>query len=258
MIALGLLIAAVMGTLGLWQAARATQVGEAAIAARASSTPVSLLQFVNEDGTVGDVYGRPVTASGTYLPAQQLLVPTDAGHARVLTALKLDDGRVVPVVRGVAPLDAVPQAPRGVQHVTGIFLPGEAEASAPGAAGMIGSIRTPLIAQYWPQRVTPGFITLDAAASAAQGLAAASVTLPSGDKSLQNGSYAIQWWVFAGFALAMAGVFARQIGIKERERQEAALVGTRPEGDTDVQAAVSGAGTVDAASERASATREDG
>lgn len=257
MIALGLLLAALMGVLGMWQASRATQVGEAGIAARASAAPVPLLQFVNDDGTVGDVYGRPVTASGTYLANQQLLVPTDQTHARVLTALKLDDGRVVPVVRGVAPLNAIPNAPAGIQQVTGIFLPGEAEAASPGGSSMIGSIRTPLIAQYWPQRVTPGFITVDAAASAAQGLAPAQVTLPSGDKSLQNGSYAIQWWVFAGFALVMAGVFARQIGVRERERREAALMGLRPGAEDDV-APTDGAGTVDATPEQASVTREDG
>jgi hypothetical protein len=63
---------------------------------------------------------------------------------------------------------------------------------------------------------------LDAAGSSAQGLAAASVTLPQGEKSLQNGSYALQWWLFAAFALGMGLKLAHSAGEKERRELEAA------------------------------------
>ena len=47
--------------------------------------------------------------------------------------------------------------------------------------------------------------------------------LPSGEGSLQNSGYALQWWVFAAFGLGMSIRFAHGLGVRERRRQEAAL-----------------------------------
>lgn len=221
-VALGLVLAAIMGTLGMWQAQRSIESGDAGIAARASLPPVALLDHVHPDGTFDDIYGKPVTVTGTYLPGQQVLVPASDGSYRVLTALQVSDGRVVPVVRGVTSnRDAVPAAPGGVRTETGLFLPGEADESTPIGEGELASVRMPLLAQRWPQQLTPGFVTLDAAGAASQGLAAASVTLPHGEKSLQNGSYALQWWLFSAFALGMGVKLAHGVGEKERRRLEA-------------------------------------
>lgn len=243
---LGLVVAGVMATLGLWQMQRSMASGDAGIAARAAEPPSALLDNVHDDGTFGDVYGKQVFVSGTYLPEQQLAVPATDGTVRVLTALLLPDGRVVPVVRGLAPATGVlPAPPSGTQKASGIFLPGEGEDEASGA-GELTSIRMPLLAQKWPQQLTPGFVTLDAARAAAQGLAPAAVTLPHGERSLQNGSYAIQWWLFAAFALGMGLKLAHGLG--ERERR---LV----EDEARARHAGSGA-TVDAAAEPV-APRED-
>ncbi len=217
MLGVGVVAAVVMSMLGLWQAQRSSQVGDGAIAARASEAPVPLLEWIHPDGTVADIYGKPVTVTGTYLPAEQLLVRSEDGTVRVLTALQVSDGRVVPVVRGTLSASATPPPPpSGPRTETGLFLPGEADDARPVGAGELASVRTPLIAQHWPQQVTPGFVTLDAAGASAQGLGAAAVTLPHGDKSLQNGSYAIQWWIFAAFALLMSWRLAH--GFAERDR----------------------------------------
>jgi len=212
-VAAGVAVAAVMCVLGLWQMQRSIDSGDAGIAARAALAPVPLLEHVRPDGTFDDIYGKPVTVTGTYLPGQEVLVVGSDGTVRVLSALRVADGRAVPVVRGVASSrDAVPPAPSGERTETGLFLPGEGDAAAPAASGELASVRMPLLAQVWTEQLTPGFVTLDAAGSAAQGLGAASVTLPHGEKSLQNGSYAIQWWIFAACALGVGLKLAHGAG----------------------------------------------
>ena len=67
----GVVAAVVMTWLGLWQLQVFTDQGNASAQARAQQAPVPLLDFVAADGTVGDIYGKPVTVSGRYLPGEQ-------------------------------------------------------------------------------------------------------------------------------------------------------------------------------------------
>ena len=69
--------------------------GNASAQARAQQAPVPLLDFVSTDGTVGDIYGKPTSVAGHYLPDQQERVLGADGVVRVLSALQLADGRVV-------------------------------------------------------------------------------------------------------------------------------------------------------------------
>ncbi|MBD4656144.1 SURF1 family protein, partial [Xanthomonas citri pv. citri] len=46
----------------------------------------------------------------------------------------------------------------------------------------------------------------------AQGLAPAQPVLPKGDGGERNRGYALQWWVFAIFTVAMSLAFARAAG----------------------------------------------
>ena len=204
----GVAIAITMLGLGLWQMRAFESKEESSAQARAELAPVPLLENVNPDGTVGDVYGRQVEVTGEYLPGQEVLITAPDGSARVLTALQVPDGRVLPVVRGLAPTGGQPPAPpSGVALVTGVFLPSE-----PGTQTPLGSVRLPALAQQWPQHLLPGFVTLTADAAREQGLEPAAVTLPTGEGSWQNYGYALQWWVFAAFALFMTGRFVRAIG----------------------------------------------
>lgn len=213
-VGIGLVAAAVMVWLGLWQLQVFTDQGNASVQARAQQPPVPLLDHVAADGTVGDINGKPVTAAGRYLPGQQQRVLGADGAVRVLSALQLPDGRVLPVVRGAIDAGAeAPPVPAGQASVTGLFLPSEPGTEHPLAAGyQLGSVRLPQLAQLWPQPLIPGFVTLDAAASAAEGLQPAAVTLPSGEGSWRNSGYALQWWVFALFALGMAIRIAQSLG----------------------------------------------
>lgn len=214
----GLVVTLVLLWLGLWQMQVFRDREDANAATRASQPPVALLDYVAGDGTVGDVYGRQVSVEGRYLAGQQVAVVAADGSVRVLSALELADGRVLPVVRGSLPAGtasaelALPVPPSGTSAVAGVFLPSEEAADHAVPVGSYGSVRLPLLAQQWNQQLLPGFVTLDAAAAASQGLTAASVTLPTGDASLQNLGYALQWWVFAGFAAFMTWHFLRVIG----------------------------------------------
>ena len=124
------------------------------------------------------------------------------GTVRLLTAFQLADGRVVAIVRGLGPADGDgPAPPSGAVTQTGIFLPTEAAADHAVPPGTYASVRLPQIVQEWPQRLVPGFVTLDRDQAQAQGLYPATAILPTGEGSLQNLGYALQWWVFAAFAL---------------------------------------------------------
>jgi cytochrome oxidase assembly protein ShyY1 len=213
----GAVITVVLLALGLWQM-RVFEDREAYNAeSRAALPPVSLVDHVPMDGTVGDIYGKQVSVSGRYLPAEEVQVMDADGSVRVLSAFELADGRVVAIVRGLGPAtEELPAAPPGMLTQTGIFLPTEAAADHFVPAGMYASVRLPLIAQWWPQQLVPGFITLSADQASAQELHPAKAVLPTGEGSLQNLGYALQWWVFAGFAAFMTWRFVYVLGRRGR------------------------------------------
>lgn len=177
---------------------------------------------------VRDGYGRSVIASGRYLPDEQLLVPLPGtpGSYRVLSALELGDGSVLPVVRGVvsgAPGSVTaPPVPDWSSPQTGVLLPSEDVAADPPPDGQLGSIRLPALAQVWPQRLIDGYLLASSANAAAQGLQPAPLVLPEGQGRLRNGAYAVQWWIFAAFAVAMSAKIAKDLG--DRDDLEAAVL----------------------------------
>ncbi len=211
---LGAAVTVAMLVLGLWQMRVFEDRENESAQARAAMPALPLLEHVGADGSVGDVYGRQVTVTGTYLPDQQALVVGEDGVVRLVSALEVGDGRVLPVVRGTlpGPEATAPPPPAGELEQGGIFLPSEPGAEHATQDGVLGSVRLPLLAQAWPQQLLPGFVTLPAAVSAAQGLGAAEVVLPTGEGSVQNAGYALQWWVFAGFAAFMTVRFVQAIG----------------------------------------------
>lgn len=211
-IACGVIVALVMAGLGLWQMQVFEDEGQHSAEERARLEPIPVLSQIDANNEVGDVYGRPVTASGTYLPAQQTLVRDAGGDPRVLAALQLADGRVLPVVLGTT--TGKPAVATGSATVTGVFLASEATPDTVPSlgAGELAAVRLPELAQLWPQRVLPGYVTLPAEEAAGHGLAPAKIGLPSGDGPMRNSGYAVQWWVFAAFAIGISIKVARDVG----------------------------------------------
>ena len=210
----GAVLTVTMLWLGLWQMRVFEDKENESAAARAGQAAVPLLDFVSLDGTVGDIYGKPASVRGRYLATQQARVTAENGTVRVLTAFQLADGRVLPVVRGVLPagVTTIPPPPAGEVTQSGIFLPSEAGSGRSDTGTDLGTVRLPVLAQFWPQQLLPGFITLGAADSTAQGLGESVVALPSGSGSIQNIGYALQWWVFAAFGAFMTVRFVRALG----------------------------------------------
>ncbi|MGV8849166.1 MAG: SURF1 family protein [Propionibacteriaceae bacterium] len=205
-VALGVVLALVMGWLGLWQAQVFVNTGKSAAAAITEGPPLPLDESVTGDA-IGGLWGHTVLITGKYLPTQQVRVVGEDGTQRVVTAFRLNDGRVVAVARGVGAVTA--KAPEGLLTQSGVFLPTEAQADHAVPAGAYASVRLQALAQNWPQQVVSGYLTLDAAEASRQGLAAAPVVLPALQGEERNAGYALQWWAFAAFALVMSVVIAR-------------------------------------------------
>ncbi|MEV5873545.1 SURF1 family protein [Streptomyces sp. NPDC052101] len=160
--------------------------------------------------------GRRVTVSGHY--GKQLLVPgrrlDDRSGFYVLTLLRTDSGKALPVVRGWLPGTAdaakAPAPPSGEVTVTGALqaseTPGDNGVSAQGGlpAGQTAAISSASLVNLVPYRLYDAWVTLDKADS---GMTAVPATAPDGTgldlKAFQNLGYTGEWFVFAGFVVFM-------------------------------------------------------
>jgi surfeit locus 1 family protein len=215
LVVLGALVLVVaMVLLGKWQLDVYHQQGRAASERRATAAPVALTAVAPAGGTVRDGFGRQVGFSGSYEPTLQLLVPVigSPGQLRVLTALRQDDGSLVPVVRGLAAGPTAPPPPTGRVDQTGVLLPSEDNGGdPPSTPGQLTAISLPILAQQWPGPLVGGIVTLAATDATAQSLAPAPLQLPDAGGGLRNGAYAFQWWLFAAFVLVMAFRIVRDL-----------------------------------------------
>ena len=219
---LGLGVAAVMVVLGLWQLDVYQAQGADRAQRRAALPPVEVGSVARAGQPVTDGYGRPVSVQGEYLPEAQALVPVESrpGAYRVVTALRLANGDVLPVVRGLTTSATAPPAPVGQQSGTGLLLPSEEAPPGDLPAGQISSVRLPTLAQTWPGPLVSGYVTLTGAEAATHGLEPAPLQLPEASGRLRNGAYALQWWVFAGFAVFLAVRMARDSELSGAEVPE--------------------------------------
>lgn len=210
----GLAAAALMISLGGWQLGVYLAQGQASAQERADAPPVKLASVAPPGQQVGDAYGRTVTFTGRYDPTMQELIPVDgeSNRFRVLTAFRLDGGGAVAVVRGVAAGQQAPEPPSGELTESGIFLPSESDPGPDDPTATPTTVDLPLLAQHWEPQLVNGFVTLGEDAAGAHGLDPAPLELPKGEGRLRNAFYALQWWVFAAFAVGMSIRMARDFG----------------------------------------------
>ncbi|MFF9409244.1 SURF1 family protein [Streptomyces anandii] len=184
--------------------------------------------------------GMRATATGRY--ATQLLVPgreLDGKHGYyVLTLLRTDSGKALPVVRGWLPGTAdaakAPAPPSGEVTVTGALqaseTPGDDGVTAQGGlpAGQTGAISAASLVNLVPYDVYDAWITLDKADSGMKAVPAKAPDNTGLDlKAFQNLGYTGEWFVFAGFVVFMWFRLLR----REVEAQRDAELGLVPEGE---------------------------
>ncbi|MEV5516479.1 SURF1 family protein [Streptomyces flaveolus] len=184
--------------------------------------------------------GKQTTVSGRY--GEQLLVPErkldDRQGYYVLTLLRTDAGRALPVVRGWLPGDPdpakVPAPPAGEVTVTGALqaseTPGDNGVSSRSGwpEGQTGAISAASLVNLVPYEVYDAWVTLNTGDS---GMRAVPVSAPQNTgldlKAFQNLGYTAEWFAFVGFVVFMWFRLLR----REAELARDAELGLVPEGD---------------------------
>jgi cytochrome oxidase assembly protein ShyY1 len=156
----------------------------------------------------------------------------------VLTLLRTDGGRSLPVVRGwlpgIADPDRAPAAPTGEVTVTGSLqaseTPGSNGVPVQGGlpAGQTGAISAATLVNLVPDDLYDAWVTLDKGDA---GMKAVPATAPQDSgldlKAFQNLGYTGEWFVFAGFVVFMwFRLLRREIEFLRDEQ-----LGLVPEGD---------------------------
>lgn len=249
-----LLAAAVCGRLGVWQLDRAYQRAELAeqheIAEAEAAGPEGLGVLLPPQSTFpGELVGRQAWVEGEYEPEGQLLVAGRALDGRtgylVLTPLRVsDDGTggeswaglsgppVVPVVRGWVPTadaedDAALAVPSGEVRVTAYLQASEAAGTGGLPEGQTDSISSAALANEWGNPIYGGYLVLMESDPAQ--LAAADggphllprPTIEGGNGvNVQNAFYALQWWIFGAFAVALWVRLVRDEAAGGRKRSD--------------------------------------
>lgn len=258
--------------MGSWQLSRFEarvddqRTAEAQADSARTETPRPLAEMLPVDKAT---YGKRVTASGRY--GEQLLVPDRELDGRqgfyVLTLLRTDGGRTLPVVRGWLPgaADAAkaPAPPAGEVSVTGALqaseTPGDNGVSAQGGLppGQTGAISTASLVNLVDDDLYDAWVTLGTADS---GMTAVPATAPNGTgldlKAFQNLGYTGEWFVFAGFVVFM---WFRLLRREIEFARDAELGITEPDAPTSPEAARSpeaGSPTAEAETDAAAAAAQ--
>ncbi|MEW1696524.1 MULTISPECIES: SURF1 family protein [unclassified Streptomyces] len=157
--------------------------------------------------------GRSAEARGRF--GAQFLVPGRELDGRtgsyVLTLLRTDDGRSLPVVRGWLPTGAkAPVVPSGEVKVVGALQasenPGTKGVHTAGGLpeGQLGMISAAALVNVVTDDVYDAWVTLtDSPAGLTPVPAAAAAGTGLDAKAFQNLGYTAEWFVFAGFVLFM-------------------------------------------------------
>ncbi|SDQ13152.1 SURF1 family protein [Quadrisphaera sp. DSM 44207] len=234
LLAVALAAATAFAALGDWQLARSRSQGPPSTAEQVLPLAQVLAPATTFPGTA---VGQRVSARGQFLPEEQLLV---AGRALdgeegswVLAPLQVQAAggtALLPVVRGwvAAGQEAsVPAPPDGEVEVVGRLQPGEPPAGvAPGADGApaLSAVSSADLVNVWQPPLHTGYVVQEEAPAP---LAAVPSAAPEPEVDLRNVSYALQWWLFAAFAVFLwwRAVRERHRGEQEERAEEDGAVG---------------------------------
>ncbi len=199
--------------LGFWQMNRLNQKREfnATVTQRTQVPTRDIQEALSETANVDDLEWRIVSATGRYLIDQEVTIinrslDATAGYSP-LTPLVLNDGSIVFVNRGFAPLNQdIPKLNDGEVTIVGFLR----KTQTRGALGAIDStdptttefhrIDLELISQRLENESLPMYLQLIEQSPALTGDWPAPALLPELDEG-PHFSYAVQWWFFSLVAL---------------------------------------------------------
>jgi len=249
--ALAVLATAAAVLLGVWQYG-AWQTGrEDQAAARVDAAPRALATVMTADQPFpGDAVGQPVDLAGRWLPGSTVYVADRELHGRrgvwAVTPVEVCSSGAgcagqpaMLVVRGWAPSVAeAPPAPAGRVRVTGWLQPGEGSGlgDPDPADDVLPELRIADAIQHVDQDLYGGYVIArdstppGALAGDLEPVTPASLPKPDATTKLRNILYAIEWWVFGGFALFLWWRWVRD----ELDRVHAAAAATAPEETAEI------------------------
>ena len=220
LVALGLLVAFIVACifLGIWQWDRTSNILNAERAANAQPAPVNevVSGIELDDASIG----RPVTATGTYRNESTIsgrLLGDETG-VWVVSELVMSSGDAIAVVRGWSPNTQEITTVTDQVQIAGIVHPDEyfyADAAIDEAS--LVTISSSSLEQVWGVDLLPGFLVLTEQVPQPIGYPEpVPPTVQTGDVPfpLQNFFYAIQWWLFAIFAVV---VYLRWLWLDARD-----------------------------------------
>ena len=254
---LGLHVLAVLATaaavlLGVWQYGVWAEHRTDATASRVDAAPRPLDRVLDPDQPFPkDAVGRPVTFAGRWLPRSTMYVEDRGLHGRrgfwAVTPVAVcgrscpdgsaaDRASAMLVVRGWAPsVSAAPAPPSGQVAVTGWLQPGEGTGRTDPDPGddVIPELRLADALQHVDQDLYGGFVVARST-TPADGRAGLEAVTPSSlpevsaSTGLRNLLYAIEWWVFGGFALFLWWRWCRDEVERSRRTDEPEPEGPQP------------------------------
>ncbi len=209
-----LVLAAVVAmiNLGLWQLRRLDQRKDfnAQVTARVEQAPVGLDSLLAEGLSPAEMQWRPVIATGTYIPGEEITIVNRSQDGvagqNTVSALRLDDGRILLVNRGFTALDdPASPPPAGEVTIEGRLRESQkrrlGQLSDPSDGDLTVAQRVDIdrLAPQLPGEVVPVYLD-QVRSSPADGPPPYPVPLPELTEA-NHLSYAIQWFIFSTAAI---------------------------------------------------------
>jgi surfeit locus 1 family protein len=207
-LAMVLCVAIAVG-LGLWQLDAWRQHRAAAERDLVNEPAKPLDRVMSGDGAFpGDAVGQPVTFSGHWIDGNLYVADRELDGRRgywVLTALAVDEsGSAMPVVRGWVPRPDAP-TPTGQATVTGWLQAsdGSDDVDDDPHDDVLPSVRVGSVVEHVDADLYSGYVVAKKISGGQQVPYVRPQAIPdvSGTTALRNFLYALEWWVFGGFAV---------------------------------------------------------
>lgn len=207
---IGLLATAAAVGLGLWQYDAWADQRAAEARDLTDAGPLALTSVMSgDDPFPGEHLGRPVQLAGEWLDESTLFVADRrldgrTGYWVVTPVLVAQSGSAMPVVRGWSEAASAPAA-TGAAEVTGWLQAGEGTGRVDEDPHdrVIPEMRVPSMVEHVDADLYSGYVVARSADPGLRAVTPESIPEVSATTALRNLLYALEWWVFAVFAVCL-------------------------------------------------------